>query len=102
MPEQLVLPFRVTVPRGPEKVCCELHDPFAQEPWPEELQVLPLGPVALPERLQPPASAMEAAPTKNATATARRARMELLSGMISLLLTPQCERRDETEASPLP
>jgi hypothetical protein len=69
----VVLPLRVVVPpAGPVNVCVEAHEPPAHEPEPDELQLLPLGPVPLPLRDQP-ASAIEAPARRNAAASVRGA-----------------------------
>ncbi|NJO22439.1 MAG: hypothetical protein HC868_05210 [Sphingomonadales bacterium] len=68
-PEQLVVPLRVVVPRGPVTDCREEHVPPEHDPEPEELQELPRGPVPPPLRDQP-ASATDAPAVMSATAKA--------------------------------
>jgi hypothetical protein len=66
-PEQLVVPLRVVVPRGPLTDCCEEQVPPEHDPEPEEFQELPRGPVPLRDQ---PASATDAPTVSSATANA--------------------------------
>jgi len=78
-PEQLVLPLRVVVPRGPVCVCVDEQVPPAQEPDPVELQELPRGPVPPPERDQ--ASALEVPAAISAVASMAGTRVVLNEAM---------------------
>jgi len=81
-PEQLVLPLRVVVPRGPVYACPDEQVPPEQEPDPVELQELPRGPAPLPDRDQ--ASALEVPAAISAVARMAGTRVVLNEAMCLL------------------